>query len=64
MMLFISVMFNFENVRVVHLGHLLSFDLNDRIDIFRVIKDVKRKANLMLNTLRHVDPFVLAYLLR
>ena len=51
-MLFISIM----------LGHLLSFDLNDRIDIIRV-HDVKRKANVILYTFRHVDTFV-PYLLK
>jgi len=47
---------------VVHLGHLLSYDLSDKI--IRVIKDVNRKANLVLYTFRYVEPFVLIYLIR
>ena len=30
---------------VSHLGHLLSYNLNDEMDITRVIKDLNRKAN-------------------
>ena len=30
---------------MLHLGHLLSFDLNDRDDIVRGTKDANRKAN-------------------
>ena len=31
--------------KVLHLRHLLSFDLNERDDIIRTTKDVNRKAN-------------------
>ena len=49
-----SIMFN--NIRlqfsdnVSHLGPLLSYNLNDNVDIIRVIKDINRKANSILCT--------------
>ena len=30
---------------VIHLSHLLSFDLNDGPDVIRALKDLNRKAN-------------------
>ena len=33
---------------VTHLGHILSYDLDDRKDILRAIKDINRKANSIL----------------
>ena len=42
-------------------GHLLSFDLSDKEDI-RATKDVHHKANLVLYTFCHADPFVLTFL--
>ena len=49
---------------VLHLGHLLSSDLNDKQDIVRVIKDVNYKANLILYTFRYLDPFLLTFLFK
>ena len=37
--------------KVLHLGHLLSFDLNDKDDIIRATKDVNRKADLYFSVL-------------
>ena len=42
---FNGVLLKFSN-KVLHLGHLLSFDLSDKDDIIRATKDVNRKANL------------------
>ena len=47
---------------VLHLGHLLSSDLNDKQDIVRVIKDVNYKANLILYAFRYLHPFLLTSL--
>ena len=47
---------------VLHLGHLLSFNLDDKDDIVRVTKDVIRKANSVLYTFRYLDPFVTTFL--
>ena len=33
---------------VTHLGHILSYDLDDKKDILRAIKDINRKANSIL----------------
>ena len=33
---------------VIHLGHVLSFDLSDGPDVSRVLKDLNRKANCVL----------------
>ena len=48
--------------KVLHLGHLLSFDLNDRDDIIRATKDVNRKTNYMIYTFRYLDPFAMTFL--
>ena len=58
---FNGVLLKFSN-KVLHLGHLLSFDLSDKDDVIRATKDVNRKANLVLYTFRHADPFVLTFL--
>ena len=58
---FNGVLLKFSN-KVLHLGHLLSFDLSDKDDIIRATKDVNRKANLVLYTFRRADPFVLTFL--
>ena len=50
--------------KVLHLGHLLSFDLNDRDDIVRATKDVNRKANYMIYTFRYLDPFAMTLLFK
>ena len=49
---------------VLHLGHSLSYDLNDKEDITRAIKDINRKANMVLYTFRYMDPFILTYLFK
>ena len=49
---------------MLHLGHLLSFDLNDRDDIIRATKDVNRKANYMIYTFRYLDPFAMTFLFK
>ena len=43
---------------VMHLGHVLSFDLNDGADITRALKDLNRKANCTLCTFYFADCFV------
>ena len=43
---------------VTHLGHILTWDLNDHMDIIRVIRDMNRKANSILCTFGSVDPFI------
>jgi hypothetical protein len=58
---FNGVFLKFSN-KVLHLGHLLSFDLSDKDDIIRATKDVNRKANFVLYTFRYADPFVLTFL--
>ena len=47
--------------KVLHLGHLLSFDLSDKDAIVRGTKDVNRKANTMMYTFRYADPFVMTF---
>ena len=39
----------------IHLGHVLSFDLNDGPDITRALKDFNRKANCVLCTFHAAD---------
>ena len=50
--------------KMLHLGNLLSFDLNDRDDIIRATKDVNRKANYMIYTFRYLDPFAMTFLFK
>ena len=49
---------------VQHLGHLLSFNLDDKEDVSRATKKFIRTANTVLCTFRFADPFVLTYLLK
>ena len=42
---------------VMHLGHVLSFDLNDGPDITCALKDLNRKANCTLCTFYFADCF-------
>ena len=44
---------------VIHLGHVLSFDLNDGPDILRVLKDLNYKANCVLSTFHFADCFLI-----
>ena len=50
--------------KVLHLGHLLSFDLNDRDNIVRATKYVNRKANYMIYTFRYLDPYAMTFLFK
>ena len=50
--------------KVLHLGHLLSFDMSDNDDVLRVTKDVNRKANSVRYTFRHANPFVKTFLFK
>ena len=50
--------------KVLHLGHLLSFDLNDRDNIIRATKDVNRKTNYMIYTFRYLEPFAMTFLFK
>ena len=59
----------FNNIRlqfsdVSHLGHLLSYNLNDNVDIIRVIKDINRKANSILCTFSFVNPIIKTFLFK
>ena len=47
---------------VVHLGHILTNDLDDSIDITRDVKDLNRKANFLFCTFHAADPFVKTFL--
>ena len=58
---FNGVHLNFSDT-IFHLGHLISFDLSDQQDIFRIINSINQKAKLIMNTFRFSDPFVLTYL--
>ena len=48
---------------VIHLGHVLSFDLNDGPDILRVLKDLNRKANCVLCTFHFADCYIKCFLI-
>ena len=60
---FNGVHLNFSDT-ILHLGHLISFDLSDQEDIFRINQSINQKANLLMNTFRFSDPFVLTYLFK
>ena len=49
---------------VTHLGHILTYDLNDRPDVIRVIKDMNCKANSILCTFKWADPFIKCFLIK
>ena len=49
---------------VIHLGHLLSYDLSDKADIVSKTRDFLRKANLVLHNFSCCDPLSQTYLLR
>ena len=44
--------------RVVHLGLIVTYDLEDRPDIIRVVKDMNCKTNSILCTFKWADPFI------
>ena len=50
--------------KVVHLGHILTYNLRDTDDILRSCKELNRKANYILLTFKAVDPFVKSFLIK
>ena len=50
--------------QVVHLGHILTSNLDDTADIMRTVKDMNKKANSLLCTFHFVDPQVKTFLLK
>ena len=44
--------------QVVHLGHILTSNLDDTADIMRTVKDMNKKVNFLLCTFHCVDPQV------
>ena len=50
--------------QVVHLGYVLTDDLDDTADILRAVKDLNRKANSLLCTLKFLDPLKMTFLLK
>ena len=50
--------------QVSHLGHILTYNLDDRQDVIRAIKDLHRKANCVLYKFSAADPFIKSYLLK
>ena len=49
--------------QVIHLGHILTSNLDGKQDIMSVIKDMNRKANSLLRTFKSADPFVKSFLI-
>ena len=47
---------------VAHLGHVLSYNLDDTPDIIRAVRDMNRKVNSILFTFSAADPFVKSFL--
>ena len=47
-----------DRTRVVHLGHFFTYNLDDRQDVIRVVKEMNCKANSILCTLKWADPFI------
>ena len=50
--------------KVTHLGHILTSTLDDSEVIARVLKNLIRKADSVLCTIHHVDPFVKTFLIK
>ena len=50
--------------QVVHLGHILTNDLDDTVDILRAVKDLNRKANSLFCTFKFLDPLIMTFLFR
>ena len=48
---------------VSHLGHILTYNLNDKQDIIRVAKDMNRKANSILCKFSALDCAIKCYLI-
>ena len=49
---------------VVHLGHILTFNQDDKDDIIRVIKDMNCKANFIFCKSHEADPFIKCFLFK
>ena len=49
---------------VKHVGHILSSNLDDTLDIQRAVKDLNCKANNLLCTFHSLDPLIKTFLLR
>ena len=49
---------------VSHLGHILTYNLNDKQDIIRVAKDMNRKANSILCKFSALDCAIKCYLIK
>ena len=49
---------------LIHLGHILTSNQDDREDIIRVIKDINPKANLVLCKFHAADSFIKCYLIK
>ena len=49
---------------VKHLGHILSSNLDDTLDIQRAVKDLNCKANNLLCTFHSLDPLIKTFLFR
>ena len=49
---------------VSHLGHILTYNLNDKQDIIRVVKDMNRKANSILCKFSALDCAIKCYLIK
>ena len=63
-------MIHFNNIelqyldQVSHLGHILTYNLDDKQDIFRATKDLNRKALAALYKFSAADPFVKWFLIK
>ena len=49
---------------VTHLGHILTYNLDDKPDIIRAVKDMNRKANSVLCRFSALDPFIKCFLIK
>ena len=49
---------------VTHLGHVLSYNLDDTPDIVRAVRDINRRVNSILCTFNAADPFVKCFLVK
>ena len=63
-----ETIFNGSTLRFVeevsHLGHILAYNLDDKQDIIRAIKELNRKANSVLCKFSSLDPFVKCFLIK
>ena len=49
---------------VIHLGHILTYNLKDNNDVISKCKDMVRKANALLCSFPNISPVVMTYLFR